>query len=112
MFSGTVRRAAGAARPYYDKTQRNHTQSPASDVAHLAKLTAMIKGRILDTGVGFAPTESSTTHNGNRCSPAWENGAQTWVQVCGRAHHSSDAEGVKQHPKWQSYSGSPTYDYM
>ena len=28
------------------------------------------------------------------------------------AWHSSDAEGVKQHPKWQSYIGSPTYDYM
>ena len=50
-FSGTVRRAV--ARPYYDKTQRlPHAQSDR-DVAHLAMLTAMVKGRILDTGGGF-----------------------------------------------------------
>jgi hypothetical protein len=46
-----------------------HAQSDR-DVAHLAMLTARIKGRELDTGVGFAPTESSTTHKGNRSSPA------------------------------------------
>ena len=57
-FSGTVERAA--ARPYYDKTQRlPHAQSDR-DVAHLAMLTARIKGRELDTGVGFSPTECST----------------------------------------------------
>ena len=51
FFSGTVRRAL--ARPYYDKTQRlPHAQSDR-DVAHLAMLTAMVKGRILDTGGGF-----------------------------------------------------------
>jgi hypothetical protein len=51
FFSGTVRRAS--ARPYYDMTQRNHTQSPASDVAHLthlAMLTAKIKGRVQGIG--------------------------------------------------------------
>ena len=57
-----------------------HAQSDR-DVSHLAMLTAKIKGRILDTGVGFAPTESSTTHKGNRCSPAWENGAHVGASV-------------------------------
>ena len=65
----------------YDKTQRlPHAQSDR-DVSYLAMLTARIEGRILDTGVGFAPTESSTTHNGNRCSPAWENGAHVGTGV-------------------------------
>ena len=51
FFSGTARRAS--ARPYYDKTQRMpHAQSDR-DVAHLAMLTARIKGRELDTGGGF-----------------------------------------------------------
>ena len=48
----TVRRAA--ACPYYDKqdTAQPHAQSD-HDVAHLAMLTAKIKGRELDTGGGF-----------------------------------------------------------
>ena len=51
FFRGTVERAL--ARPYYDKTQRMpHAQSDR-DVAHLAMLTARIKGRELDTGGGF-----------------------------------------------------------
>jgi hypothetical protein len=51
FLSGTVERAS--ARPYYDKTQRMpHAQSDR-DVAHLAMLTARIKGRELDTGCGF-----------------------------------------------------------
>ena len=51
FFSGTVERAV--ARPYYDKTQRMpHAQSDR-DVSYLAMLTAMVEGRILDTGGGF-----------------------------------------------------------
>ena len=46
FFSGTVRRAS--ARPYYDKTQRMpHAQSDR-DVSYLAKLTAMVVGKILN----------------------------------------------------------------
>ena len=57
-----------------------HAQSDR-DVSHLVMLTAKIKVRILDTGVGFAPTKSSTTHKGNRSGPAWENGAHVGASV-------------------------------
>ena len=51
FFLGTVERAL--ARPYYDKTQRMpHAQSDR-DVSYLAKLTAMVVGKILYTGCGF-----------------------------------------------------------
>jgi len=87
-----------------------HAQSDR-DVSHLAMQTARIKGRILDTGCGFLSHRK--VQQNTRVTEVARRGrtAHTWVQVCGRAHHSSDAEGVKQHPKWQSYTGSPTYDY-
>ena len=37
----------------YDKTQRMPHAKSDHDVSHLTELTAMLKGRILDTGCGF-----------------------------------------------------------
>ena len=51
------------------------------DVSYLAMLTAKVEGRILDTGVGFSPTECSTKHKGNRSRPAQENGAHVGASV-------------------------------
>ena len=84
-----------------DKTQRMpHAQSDHA-MSYLTKLTAMIKGRVLDTGCGFrSHIKFNDTQGYNRSSPAWENGAHVGarLQVCDRAHHSSDAGGGETAP--------------
>ena len=59
-----------------------HAQSDR-DVAHLAMLTARVKGRELDTGGGFLSHRmfNETQAKGNRSRPAQENGAHVGASV-------------------------------
>ena len=96
FFSGTVRRAL--ARPYYDKTQRKpHAQSDRESVTcrYLAK--ADCNGRWQDIVHRVWVSLPQKVQRNTRVTEVARRGGttHTWVQVCGRAHHSSDAEGVK-----------------